>query len=251
MLLDLAATTLKGIPVRAQDFEWVLLNADDIHRLREALADRYAVATVNATLTAVRGVLREACREGLVSAAAYFDVTRVAGPHRERNVKSPDLEPSAVCRLIQKCELKSNLISARDTALLVILYATAMDSAAIVGLDFADLDVEARVLTSRTKRCTVQYLLGDIFLWLQPWLLGRGNQPGPLLWGVSKSGKLVERRLSSQVVHDVIAKWAEEIQLPGASVAAIRRAAQRERLRNTLNGWVDHDQDGRVLCLSI
>jgi len=251
-LLDLAATALKGVPVKSQDFEWVSLTGDDIRRLREALAGQYAVATVNATLTAVRGVLREACREGLVSAAAYFDVTRVAGPPRERSVVSPDLEPTEVRSLIEKCGLRKSLMSARDTALLTILYATGMDSAAIVGLDLGDLDVETDILTSRGREGNVQYRLGDTLARLRPWLKERGShQPGPLLWGVNKAGNLVERRLSSQVVHDVVAKRAEEAQLRGASVSAIRRAANRERLRNRLNGWVDRDEHGRVCCLPI
>src|SRR5438105_10945478 len=68
--LDLLAGLLGGEP-DALALDWAALRYQHTAAVRAALAARYAPATANKMLAALRGVLREAWRLGYVSAEDY------------------------------------------------------------------------------------------------------------------------------------------------------------------------------------
>ncbi len=252
-LLDNAATLLSGTPCLSQDFDWSRLQEPDIRQLREALENSYAISTANVTLTAIRGVLREACRQGMMPVDQYLAAAEVPGPSRQRREETTDIAPVDIHKILELCRREADDISARDMALVALLYGVGLSGSAIVELDLGDLDVEDRSLTTNLKSVKKVYSVDDIYDWLDPWIQLRVQAAGagPLFVGVDKGGRLLERRLAPQIVHDVLVKRAKQVGLGKLTVAATRRLAHRERLRLKLEGRPDRDDRGRIYCLPL
>ena len=71
LVCALLAVAAFGCPASAETLEWAALRYQHTQAIRAALAARYAPATANKMLAALRGVLREAWRLGYVSAEEY------------------------------------------------------------------------------------------------------------------------------------------------------------------------------------
>jgi integrase len=210
------------------------------------------VSTTNATLTAVRGVLKEACRQGVLPASDYLSAISVAGPSREQRMESANLDLSQFMALVQVCRRGNDPISARDLAMITLLYAAGLTSQELVELDLADFDVKSSSFTVRRQAGPEQYRLHDGTMpLLQPWLTEREDRGGPLFFAFDRAGFLIDRRLAPQVVHDVLSKRSKQGGLIGVTVSAVRRLAQRQRALLGLQGWPGRDSQGRILCLPV
>jgi integrase/recombinase XerD len=250
-LLNLAATVLAGKPMPWWEFAWISLTHREITELRDKLKLRYKAATVNAALTAVRGILKEACLRGMITPNVYFSLMEIQGPARESKKTHPPLHQEDLNKLLPRHETWARPAADRDTALLALVYGTGLSSTAVVELNLEDLNLAQGVLTSNQKEREVRYVLGAVTSRVQPWLDARGKEAGPLFVGVDKSGRFHQERLNPQVVHDVLAKRSQEAGLKGVSIAAIRALALAERQRLCAAGWRDHDADGRIFSLPV
>ena len=250
-LLDIAASVLAGKPTKWQEFDWISVRQQKIVDFRDTIAGRYRTATVNAMLTAVRGVMREACQNGLITPPMYFDILKVPGPARERKKERPPMVLEDMIKLLRLPGSDADPSAARDRAILGLLYSAGMSSSAIVGLNLEDLDIDQRVITSRQKERNLEYLAEGIADPIRPWLRARGGEAGPLFVGVDKSRRLGQDGLNPQVVHDVLAKRSKQAGITGVSIAAVRALAQRERRRLIAEGWPEHDDEGRIRCLPL
>lgn len=250
-LLDLAASVITGKPLTWQEFAWPTVRQPMIVELLDTLARRYRTATINAILTAVRGVMKEACIAEAITPAAYFDILAVTGPARERKKVHPPLGADDMSRMLKWSEPEAGPSEARDTALLAMLYSAGLSSTAIIELNLEDWEPDQRVVTSRQKGRKLQYLADAPEGSIQPWLLARGNEPGLLFVAIDRSGRLGDEPLNPQVVHDVLAKRSRQAGIKGVSIAAVRALAQREREHRIAHGWSDHDDQGRLRCLPL
>jgi site-specific recombinase XerC len=183
----------------------------------------------------------------------YLAAAKVPGPSRQRREEAIDIAPVDIRRILEMCGREADAISARDMALVALLYGSGLSSNDIVKLDLGDLDVEARCLTVNLKSSKDVYAVEDIYDWLDPWIQIRIQEAtaSPLFVAVDKAGRLLERRLAPQVVHDVLIKRAKQTGLGRLTVAATRRLAYRERLRLKLDGRPDRDDRERIYCLPV
>jgi len=250
-LLDLAASVITGKPLTWQEFAWPTVRQPMIVALLDTIARRYRTATINAILTAVRGVMKEACIAEAITPAAYFDILAVTGPARERKKVHPPLGADDMSRMLKWSDPEAGPSEARDTTLLVLLYSAGMSSISIVELNFEDWDLDQRMIKNRPKGGKLQYLADVPQGPIQAWIQTRGNEGGPLFVAVHKSGRLGHDRLKPQVVHDVLGKRSRQTGIKGVSIAAVRALAQREREHRIAHGWSDHDDQGRLRCLPL
>lgn len=91
-------------------------------------------------LSAVRSAFRHACREGLLG---KNPAASVRTPKQEKTLPR-HLRPGEIETLLET-EAAEGLYAVRDRALLELLYATGLRVGEVVSLDWADLDLEARV----------------------------------------------------------------------------------------------------------
>lgn len=250
------AEILVGTPSDATTLPWQLLGYQHTQALRTALAERYAPATANRMLAALRAVLLESWRLGLMSAEARAragDVATVRGTTlpRGRALKGGELRALfAVCI--------DEPAGMRDAALLATLYAAGLRRSEAVALDVADYDPtysdEAAALTVRHGKGNkerVVYLQNGARAAMAAWISVRGVAPGPLFIRIRKGGVLVYARLSDQAAlcilqsrcrqtgvttcspHDLRRSMISDLLDAGADISTVQRLAGHANVTTT------------------
>jgi integrase/recombinase XerD len=224
-----ALTTIAGLLTSGRadvgSLPWQELRYVHTQAVRTLLADRYAPATVNRQLSALRGVLRECWRLGLTSAEDYR--------------RAADLEPVRGSTLPAGRALTSGELAAlfascaggragdvRDAALLAVLYGAGLRRAEAVGLDLDDYDrCEAQLAVRRGKghKARMAYATGGTAQALDGWLGVRGDAAGPLFCPVDKAGRVRLVRLSGQAVRELLVRRAGRAGVAAFSPHDLRR----------------------------
>jgi site-specific recombinase XerD len=228
--LDLAAGLLTSGRCDAETLPWAELRYQHVAALRQRLAERrcanwrpMAPATVNRALCAVRGVLREAWRLGLMPAEALQRAVDVPQVKASTLPRGRALSGEELRRLVAACP--SGPVGVRDRALLAVLVAGGLRRAEAVALDLADWNAADGTLTVRGKggRERLVPLKGGALAAVRTWLELRGTEPGALLCPVAKGGRLELRRLSAAAVFDRLRHLAERAQVGELSPHDLRR----------------------------
>jgi integrase/recombinase XerD len=204
--------------MRFAHVEWLL------SRMR---AEGLAPATVNATLSALKGVARRAWHLGLMSAEDYQRVRDVRCVRGESARHLRALTVAELSSLMDACE-DGTTGGARDLCLVTLLAGAGLRRDEAAALDRADWNAPLRSLLVRGKgsRERVVYLDdGATRRALNGWLRKRGNDPGPLLCPVSKSGLVSVRRMTGQALYHALRRRARR--------AGITRAFGPHDLRRT------------------
>lgn len=187
---------------------WHELRYPHTAAVRAQLQERYAPATANRMLAALRRVLEEAWRLGLMDRETC-----------ERACDLPPIRGEALPagRAIARAEIASLLdataaggpVGVRDAALIGLLYATGLRRSELSHLDLADVDLATGAITvaGKGRKRRVVYL-ADAAERLADYLVIRGDAAGPLFYRARRGGHLEARRLSDQGVRDVLSRVA-------------------------------------------
>jgi integrase/recombinase XerD len=171
----------------AWSLDWPQLRYRHTTAVRALLADgRYAPATANRHLAALRGVLKECWRLGFLSAEELARAADLEPVRGSRLPRGRALQPGEVRALFVACEgddVKKPAMAARDAAILALLYGSGLRRAEAVGLEVADYDREAGTLKVRGKGNKERLAhLGDAGQTaLEAWLSVRGFWAGACL----------------------------------------------------------------------
>lgn len=224
-LATLAALLGHPDPLRCP---WQALRPQHTLALRARLASRYAPATANRLLAALRGVLRAARRLRLMSAddeRAAGDVPPVRG---QTLLRGRALSREELRALLRVCAADAGPAGRRDAALLALGYAGGLRRAEIVALDLVDYDAPTGRVTIRhgkgNKARTV-YVAGGWGRLIEAWLQVRGSQAGPLLLAISKAGRILDRRLAPPAVRWLLRRESTRRQSPVARRTTYAAAA--------------------------
>lgn len=136
--------------VRYLDVPWGDLRYQHTTAIRSSLQNRYAPATANKLLVALRRVLKEARRLGQISAEDYAHATDLGtvpgGPTpRGRLVTHGEFQ-----ELMRACAEDLTPAGARDAAILALLRGTGLRRAEVAALNLDDYNPEHGVVTLRT-----------------------------------------------------------------------------------------------------
>lgn len=178
----------------ALDYPWHLLRYPHVQALRTVFEARYAPASTNKMLTAVKQVVNECRRLGLMSvedALAVRDVKRSRG---SRAGKGRALARGEIAALRAAAGAAAPEIAARDRFLLDLLLYQGLRRDEAATLDLAHVEADAlRVLGKGNKQRLVP-LGAPMRASLAAWLAVRGADPGPLLYKATKEGRLLRGR---------------------------------------------------------
>lgn len=218
---------LLGVPFEA--VPWHLLRSHHIEALRAALQRarphraksreaRLSPHTVNATLTALRGVARAAYQLRAIEVEDYLLIREVRNARGARvSASARALELREVAAMLSACGRDETPAGARDACLLALLAGAGLRRAEAVGLKLSDWRERTHTLRVRGKgdRERLVYLEdGGTRRALAAWLRVRGAEPGALLLPVDREGR-VERRfdpegdhrhMAGQAVYNVVEK---------------------------------------------
>jgi len=187
----------------ASTFPWSAMRHEHVAAIRAGLAERYAAATANRMLAALRGVLRSCWRLGLLDKETLdraIDVPSVRGSTlpKGRSVSSGEMRA-----IFAACDCSS--AGRRDAALLSLLYGGGLRRAEVVALNVGDLDVDTGELTVHGKggRERLVHMTNGGLQAVLDWLDVRGTVDGPLLPPVLKGGRIqIGRRMTAQAVYE-------------------------------------------------
>src|SRR5215203_242642 len=188
-----------GMPL-AIAVPWHELRYGHTQALRSWLAEHCSPAAANRHLAALRGVLREAWRVGLMGGedlARAVDLASVPG----RSLPAGRyVEDGEVRRLVAACLGDQSPGGRRDAAVLAVLFVGGLRRAEAVALDVDDYDSPTGHLTvtgkGRRQRHTALPAGGRRAM--TAWLEVRGlDERGPLFCPIDKAGRITLRRLTT------------------------------------------------------
>lgn len=223
--LDTMAALLSSGSATAEAFPWHGLRYRHTAALRAALMDRYAPATVNRHLAALRGVLKEAWRLGLMDAQDYEAARDVAAARGKTLPRGRALSTGELRALAGTCDTTTP-IGARDAALLAALYTCGLRRSEAVALDMGDYHAESGRLTIRHgkgDKAREVYITNGAKRAMGTWLHHRGTAPGPLFPPIAKGNRIQDRRMTAQGIYDVLLRRAEAADVAAFTPHDLRR----------------------------
>lgn len=203
---------------------WHLLDYAHTSAIRSRLAERFAPATANRMLAAMRGVLKAAFKLGLMSADHMTRACSVEPVRGSRLMKGRALSKGELGVLFEACDPRKPG-GARNAALLGLLYGGGLRRAEVVGLDVADFDAATGKLVIRGKgnKERAGWVTNGSKDALDAWLLYRGGERGPLFFPVSKGGTIIPHRMTDGAVAELVRRLAKRSKIAAFSPHDMRR----------------------------
>jgi integrase len=176
----------------ARAYPWHQLDVDSAANLRRSVERYYPGQSArNTTITAVRGVVVQCHRVGLISALRRDEVldelyTVAPGPTRRRwRLSAEDL-----VRLLAAAEAEPRpALAARDSAIIALLATSGMRIGELQRLELRDWNPQEGTLLVRepkNRRDHLVFVHPEARNYLHRWLRHRGSQPGPLFTAVQR-----------------------------------------------------------------
>jgi site-specific recombinase XerD len=207
----------------------------DSAAVRSHLAARYKPSTVNKMLSALRGVLKQTWRLGLIDAETYrraidIENLRSSALPRGRMLGSEELQ-----ELFRVCAEDASPTGRRDSAMLAVLYGTGVRRAELAGLDLDDFDPVACSLTvrngKRRKQRTV-YLARQGCRLVKAWIAERGEAAGALFCPVSQTGTVRVSCMRGESISYILRRRQEAAGVEPFSPHDLRRSYISQLLEN-------------------
>jgi site-specific recombinase XerD len=209
-----------------EEIRWSGLRYEVVSVVRALMIERrYAPATINATLSALKGVAHSAWQLKQLKTDEYQRIRDVKSVRGSRLPRGRALSDREVARLVAACARDASPAGARDLALVAMLGSGGLRRSEATLLDLSHLDVEAgtlRVIGKGDKERLVYLGRGSLRAVLH-WVGVRGADHGPLLCPVTKGGCVEPRRLSDHAVYKALRKRAREARLRPLSPHDLRR----------------------------
>jgi site-specific recombinase XerD len=189
---------------------WHLLRYQHTAAIRAQLLTSMASSSANTALSALRRVLREAWKLGLMSADDFG---------KAADLKSVAVETLPAGRCLSFDELKQLFVvcadgtpgGARDAAIIATLVRGGLRRREAVSVNLEDYDPVSgalKVLHGKGRKQRMVWLKGGAKDALDAWLDVRGRDPGALFCAVGASGKVRPGKISDQALYLALARRA-------------------------------------------
>ena len=253
--LNVLAVLAGGEGSDALSLPWHELRYQHTAALRSALQSRYSVATTNKMLAALRRVLKEAWRLGLMEAEEYRRAADLPGMRAETLPRGRALSSGELRTLMAVCGEDGTPAGARDGAIIAVLYGAGLRRSEAAALSLADWSEDTRGLVVRSGKGgkdRLCYLAGWAGSALSDWLTLRGDAPGPLFAPINKGGQLAagqpmtaqalmkrlmvrakEAHLAAFSPHDLRRTFISDLLDAGADIATVQRLAGHASVTTT------------------
>ena len=248
--LDTLAAEITGGVATHMTCPWSALRYQHTRRLRARLVKRYKPATVNRHLAALRSVLKQCYRLGLMGADDYqraVDLRHVRVAPRKRGLNVDEIQS-----LFASCDDDDGLQATRDAAVLALLYGAGLRRSEVVALRLHDYSGKTVAFRGADENERVVPLSAGIRQRLDAWLDLRGHRDGPLFLQFNKSGVVLSNGISPQSVlltcyrradvagvdrfspHDLRRSFMQDLLDAGADIVAVRRLTGNRYLKATV-----------------
>jgi integrase len=218
----------------AASLDWARIRYPHVAALRTRLSEEgKRAATVNKALCAVRRVLRECWRLGLMSAEDYHRCADVEGIKASTVPTGRMLSADEVARLKEACD-PGTPAGSRDRALLAILARAGLRREEAVSLDLADFrdgpDGGTLLVRGKGNKERLVPIANGTLQAVRDWIEVRGSEPGALLLPVRKGGAIGRERMTAQAVYVRLQAIAKRGGVADFTPHDLRRTAGSEML---------------------
>ncbi|MEL6391663.1 MAG: tyrosine-type recombinase/integrase [Bacteroidota bacterium] len=226
--LESIADIFSNGKVDAEMLAWHQLRPEHTAKLRGRLQTLYAPATANRYLSALRGILKAAWRLEYVDRDTMERTLDIAPVRGRRALSGRGLAKTELAAVFEACQTDENIAAgARDGAILALLYGGGLRRTEVVTLDIDDVDLErksVRVVGKGDKERVVFVPAGVIEL-VDVWLGHRGRQEsGALFWHVGRTGCVRPRRISAELVYQIVLKRHQHAEVDRFTPHDLRRS---------------------------
>jgi len=194
---------------------------------------KYKPATINRHLSALRGVLKEAWRLGLMKVEAYSAAAAIDNLKSETLPSGRMLQPDEIKTLIQVCGLHNRETGIRDAAIISLLYVTGMRRFEAANLDIGDFDTitgQVTIQHGKGDKARTSYIDGNAKTHVMNWLRLRTLKPGALFLTIDSKGFVKDKPLSAQSIYDMLERRGKQAGIERFSPHDLRRSAISEML---------------------
>jgi integrase len=199
-------------PVGTLERMSVLQYKDALIAAEENGKRKYAAATVNLRLAAVRAFAQEAADQGLISLVEAAAIQRIRGEKSSGTRMGMWLEKEELDRLLRTPD-RTTLRGKRDYAMLAVLFSTGIRRRELVDLKVETIqqrDGQWGLIDLKGKGNRVRSV--SLPLWVKDavfaWLFAAKVIHGALFRSISRHGKLGNSRLSDESVKLVLSHYA-------------------------------------------
>ena len=243
-----------GQDVRCLTTPWGQLRYAHTVAIRSAFAEKYAPATANKLLAALRRVLKEAFRLGQLGAEEYQRAIHVPTVRGKREPKGRMITDSEIRALMLLCLADPTPMGARDAAIIAVLRGTGLRRSEVAALDVADYEPQTGAIVVRAGKGNKDrrvYAPSGTTAALDAWLEVRGQGVGALFGRAVRGGRVSERRLADEGVavilrdrasaagiapftpHDMRRTYISELLDAGADLATVQKMVGHESVTTT------------------
>jgi site-specific recombinase XerD len=224
--LDAIASLLTQGECDSDTLNWASLRYQHTSAVQAALLEKRSPATVKKMLCALKRVLREARKLGLMDAESYAQAVDLPSIKSSKKLRGRALSHQEIIALMDVCTTDPTPQGTRDAALIAILRGAGLRRAEVTKLELRDFNARTSALEVRggkgDKDRTV-YLPDDAIAFVEEWLILRGRRPGALLCPIRKGGEIEYRKMTPQAVLLILQKRAQEAGVASFSPHDFRR----------------------------
>jgi integrase/recombinase XerD len=223
MLLGVPPTSdANGHDVTYLHCDWAALRYQHTAALRALLVERYEPATANVKIAALRGVLQEAWRLGLLSAEDHQRAADIKSVTAAPLLRGRALAEQELAALLAACAADTTAFGVRDAAIIAVMYSTTLRRSEVAALQLRDYDPRERslkVLKGKGRKDRLVYLADGAIEAVETWLGLRGRTTGPLFCRIKERGRKgkdgqaqktyvvkSEHGLTDQAIYNLLAK---------------------------------------------
>lgn len=207
-------------------WDWTNITPEEVRALRRDLVERLAPATVNKMMAALRGLMREYRRQGLITELQYQAIAQIEPVKNARKKESRTLRDIEIKALFRSCSQDITATGRRDAALLAVMLTGGLRSEELTELNLADVDLAG-------QRYLVRSAVPERERWVQlgragtqalrDWIAIRGNAEGALLCPVDKGGTIRLRRLTGTALLGILSRRSKAAGIDLATTRDLRR----------------------------
>jgi integrase len=226
--------------------DWPQLRQAEVARVQNLLLEQGAApSSVNTIIAAVKGVLKQAWRLGLMSGEDYLravDVKRARGGRVDR--KGRCLTVGEIAALMDACCDDDPPAGIRDAAIFALAFGAGLRRAELANLQFADYTPPAEpdgaatlVVSGKGNKERKVFITNGARDALADWLELRGDLAGPLFLPINKAGTIVltGSAQSGQALAKMMARRA--------TAAGVGEFSPHDCRRTYISGLLDHGVD--------
>ena len=231
--LDRAAEILTGgLSTNALVVNWAEVRYQHVQAMRALLIDRDASPnTINHTLAAVRGTIKEAWRLGYIDADTRARACDVPNVKASKLPAGRHVDVAEIRRLFAVCP--DTPVGARDAAMLALLYGCGVRRSEAVAIELADYsDGKVTIRHGKGRKERIVYCPTGGRRAIDAWIARRSSWPGTLLCPVKKGGHVQQRAMTAQAVLLRLHFLGNLAHVPAFSPHDLRRSFVGELLDN-------------------